>query len=241
MSKSLAIGRHASSRSAMARDEIDAALHQNPALANAAALQFLSQREAARRVIPEQIVGNEDVVAHGGEVIGDRFDRSLANRAGVQLPDRAERTAERAAARGLDQPDRSMREARVFACASRRPAAGSGAAPRRARACPSSPPVRTVAARVALMTSPGTSVSGSPLLERAHETRHGALAVVDHDGRDVGREKRIGVRRRGVTADRRSARRETPGARAPRVPARCRSRAHACRQCRRAPGRSVRM
>ncbi len=67
----------------MTRNEIDAALHQDPALANAAALQFLSQREAARRVIPEQIIRNEDIVAHRREVICNRFDRPLANSAGM--------------------------------------------------------------------------------------------------------------------------------------------------------------
>ena len=83
MSKSRAIGRHASSKSEMTRNEIDATLHQDPALADAAPFQFLGEREAARRVIPEQIIRNEDVVADRLEVIRDRLDRPLANRAGM--------------------------------------------------------------------------------------------------------------------------------------------------------------
>ena len=45
------------------RDEIDAALDQHPLLPDAAAPQLVGQREAARRVMPEQIVGDEHVIA----------------------------------------------------------------------------------------------------------------------------------------------------------------------------------
>jgi len=38
-------------------------------------------------MVPEEIVGNEDMVAHGSEVATDRLDRSFAHCAGVQLPD----------------------------------------------------------------------------------------------------------------------------------------------------------
>ena len=94
--------------------EIDAALRENPLLPDAAAFEFGGQREAASGVIPEEIVGDKDVVAHAGEVVGDRTDRSLANRAVMQLPNRAEGAAERTAASRFDQPDRPMREAGVF-------------------------------------------------------------------------------------------------------------------------------
>ena len=98
----------------MPRDEIDAALHQDPLLADAAALQFGGQRQAARRVIPEQIVRDEDVVADVGEVGGHGIDRSLAHGAIVQLPDGTEGTAERTASRRFDQPDRPVRQTGVL-------------------------------------------------------------------------------------------------------------------------------
>ena len=98
----------------VARDQIDAALHENPPLPDAAAAQLLRQREAARRVVPEQIVGDEDVVPGRGEVPAHRFDRTLPHRARVQLPDRTERAAERTSARGLDQPRGPMGETRVL-------------------------------------------------------------------------------------------------------------------------------
>ena len=98
----------------MTRDQIDAALHEDPPLADAAPLQLLRQCQAARRVIPEQIVGDEDVVADRAKSSADRLDRSLAERSREQLPDRAERAAERAAARGLDQPGRAMGETGVL-------------------------------------------------------------------------------------------------------------------------------
>ena len=98
----------------MTRHQIDATLDENPALADAAPLQFLGEGETARRVMPEQIVGDEDVVPDGREVIGDRGDRALAYRAGMELPDGTERAAERTAARGFDQPDGAVRETRIL-------------------------------------------------------------------------------------------------------------------------------
>ena len=67
----------------MPRDQIDAALHQDPLLADAAAPQLQGERQAARRVIPEQIVGDEDVVAAAGEDPGrpTSIDRSRTDRA----------------------------------------------------------------------------------------------------------------------------------------------------------------
>ncbi len=52
----------------IARDQIDTALYENPPFPDAAAAQLLREREAARRVVPEQIVGDEDVVPRLGEV-----------------------------------------------------------------------------------------------------------------------------------------------------------------------------
>src|SRR5207253_4246366 len=91
-----------------------AALHEDPQLADAAAPQFARQLQAARRMVPEQIVGDEDVIAHRREVAADRVDRSLAHGALMQLPDRAERAAEGTAARRLDEPRRTMGETRVL-------------------------------------------------------------------------------------------------------------------------------
>ena len=98
----------------VARHQIDTALHQNPPLADAAPPKLLRQLQAARRMVPEQIVGDEHMVADRREVAADRVDRPLAHRPGVQLPDRAERAAERAAARGLDEPRGTMRQAGVL-------------------------------------------------------------------------------------------------------------------------------
>ena len=71
----------------MAGDEIHAALHENPPLADPPAHELMREREAPRRMVPEEIVGDEDVIAHGGEVAADRLNRSFAHLAGVQLPD----------------------------------------------------------------------------------------------------------------------------------------------------------
>ena len=98
----------------MPRHQIGAALHEDPLLPDAAAPQLARQLEAARRMVPEQIVGDEHVIADRREVAADGVDRPLADGARVQLPDRAERAAERAAARRLDQLGRPMRQARVL-------------------------------------------------------------------------------------------------------------------------------
>ena len=180
----------------MTRDQVDATLHEDPALADAAPFQFLGEGEAARRVMPEQIVGDEDVVADGREVIRDRGDRALAYGAGMQLPDGTERTAERTAARGFDQPDRAVRETRILpAPAIDKPPAVARARHRarafrvRRRFVKYSPPVR-------LDHEPRHFAERRALLESGGHTRHGTFAVVDHDCGDVGRQGTESGRRR---------------------------------------------
>ena len=63
----------------MARDEIDAALNENPSLLDAAPSQLGRQLEAARRMMPEQIVGHEHLVADDCKIAADRFDRAFAH------------------------------------------------------------------------------------------------------------------------------------------------------------------
>ena len=152
----------------MPGDEIDAALHEDPVLADRPAPELVRQREAPRRMMPEEIVGDEDVIADRREVAADRVDRPLAHRAGVQLPDRAERAAERAASRRFDQPDRTMREARVLPAPrghvlSRRQRHVVQRERRRSRRrVRMSPPSPSGSA------SPGTVVSGRPRSSAAH-------------------------------------------------------------------------
>src|SRR5262249_35141494 len=91
----------------VAGDEVGAALYQDPALLHAAAAQRVGQLEAARGVVPEEAVGDEDVGPGGGKVLDDGADAALAEAAIIELPHRAERAAERAAAGGLDEPHRA--------------------------------------------------------------------------------------------------------------------------------------
>ena len=98
----------------MAGDEIDAALHEHPPFADAPAPSSCASARLRDGWCQNRSSATKMSIADGGEVAADRVDRPLAHRAGVQLPDRAERAAERAAPRRLDQPDRTMREARVL-------------------------------------------------------------------------------------------------------------------------------
>ena len=150
----------------MARHQVDAALHENPLLADAAPPQLARQLEAARRVMPEQIVGDEDVVADRREVAADRVDRSLAHRARVQLPDRAERAAERAAARRLDRATPAGAPGTRTGGATAPRDGAPAAAPRRAPSVPVSPPVRHVAALAVGSASPGTVRQRRAAVER---------------------------------------------------------------------------
>src|SRR5439155_23912997 len=48
----------------MAGDEIHTALHENPLFTDSTAHELLCQRETARWMVPEEIIGDEDVIAH---------------------------------------------------------------------------------------------------------------------------------------------------------------------------------
>ena len=201
--------------------------------------ELVRQREAARRVMPEQIVGDEDVVADRREVAADRVDRSLADRARVQLPDRAERAAERAASRGLDQtrPD-GARDRRTDAATARRDDAPA-AAPRRATSVPVSPAVRTTPPSPSRRASPGTVVERRAALERRRRWRGIARSPSSSTTAvDVRRRETAPDRPRRCVRRRRSARPATAHARARRARALRRSRARASRRCRR--GRDAR-
>ena len=186
MSKSRAIGRHASSSSGWRATEIDAALHQDPRLADAAAPELVRQREAARRMMPEQIVGDEDVVADRAKSLADGVDRSLAHRSRVQLPDRAERAAERTAARRFDQPGRTMRETGVLPAPAIDVVSGRQRhvverERRRCRPACGSPRRRRRAAQA------GHRRERPPRSSASHECAARALAVVEHDRVDIAR------------------------------------------------------
>ena len=55
----------------MTRDEIDPALDQDPPLADLSASQLQGEGAASRRVVPEEIVCDEDLVAAAGKVPAD--------------------------------------------------------------------------------------------------------------------------------------------------------------------------
>ena len=65
--------------------------------------------------MPEEIVGDEDLVAGGREVPADRVDRPLADGSIHQLPDRTERASERTATRRFNQVGRAMVQAGIAA------------------------------------------------------------------------------------------------------------------------------
>ena len=175
----------------MSGDRVDARLHENPVFSEAPRHAGLGERAAARRMMPEQIVGDEDLISGCLEVIGRR-SRSIARvRPIEELPDRAERAAERAAARGLDQVRRAVMKACVPL---RHPAtrcrAGSGVSSRSKSVSGFSvschvDPVPDKPAR----DSPG--VSGGECLDERWDP---ALAVVQANRVDVGVKKgrRIG-------------------------------------------------
>src|SRR5689334_5518487 len=83
----------------MFRDEVSAALHEQPALANSALPKRMRELKAARRLIPEQIVCHEDIRARRLEIVADTLNRAHPYAAVEQLPDGAERAAERTSAR----------------------------------------------------------------------------------------------------------------------------------------------
>ena len=58
----------------MARHKIDAALNEHPPLFDPAAPQLGSELQAARGMMPEQIVGHEHFVPDRRKITADRFD-----------------------------------------------------------------------------------------------------------------------------------------------------------------------
>ena len=175
------------------RHRVDAALHEHPLLAQAAPDQLRRQRLAARAVVPEQIVGDEDVIADGRRVAADGLDAALAELAVVHLPDGTERAPERTAARRLDEERRPVREAGVLAAPALDMAAGRDGHDVERDARPGIA-VRTKPSGVRT-TSPGTSVRARRRSMAATARRHGALAIVEHD--HVDRRVGEGLRERG--------------------------------------------
>src|SRR5207249_8140183 len=68
--------------------EVGARLHEHPSLADATPLQLGRELQAARRLIPEKIVGDEDVRSGGREVVADAVDGSKPDAAIMEGPHR---------------------------------------------------------------------------------------------------------------------------------------------------------
>src|SRR6266540_3341494 len=66
-------------------------------------------------MLPEEIVGDENLIARRPEVVANAFDRSLANGSIEELPDRAEGAAKRTSSGRFDQVRRAMMKAPVAA------------------------------------------------------------------------------------------------------------------------------
>src|SRR5688572_30819678 len=98
----------------MARDEIDTALNENPPFPDPTALQLGRELQTPRRMMPEQIVGDEDLIANAREITAHHIDGALAHRARVQLPDRTERTSKRTSTSRLEQPNGPMCKAGIL-------------------------------------------------------------------------------------------------------------------------------
>ena len=191
-------------------------------------------------MVPEQIVGDEDVIADRREVPADRVDRPLADGARVELPDRAERAAERTAARGLDEPRRTMRQAGVLSRATIRRDDAPAAAPRRAPACRVRPAVRTTPPSRSRSARPGTVGERHAAGRARRRSRGSARSPSSSTTAVIGRhQKRLRIRCGGVAADDdRHARQQRSHALRRARPLR-RFRARASPRCRRAPGRDA--
>ena len=184
----------------MAGDQIHAALHEYPPFADSAAPELMRQRKAPGRMVPEQIVGDEDVIAHGGEVAADGVNRPFAHRTGVQLPDRTERAAERTAPRRLDQPDGTMGEARVLA-APRGHLVSRGQGDRIQRKVAGLALRARVSALAVRQREPRHRRQRLPAFECRAQSRHHAFTLVDHDRGHVARQKWTWIRGRRVPAN----------------------------------------
>jgi len=76
--------------------------------------QLVRQLQAARWLVPEQIVRHEPLVANRRHVLTDGVDGPQANGARVQLPDGAKGTSEWTSPRRLDEPRGAVGEARIL-------------------------------------------------------------------------------------------------------------------------------
>jgi hypothetical protein len=151
-------------------------------------------------MMPEQIVGHEDVVSDRRQIPADRIDRALPHGARVQLPDRTERTAERTSARGFDQPHRTMGQARILTA----PRAhvlpgGQRHAVERQRSRLTFSAQRPTLAVTERET--GHIPEGCAPLEGVGHLRHHPLAIVHDDRRHVRHEERRGIGRSSMTTD----------------------------------------
>ena len=151
-------------------------------------------------MMPEQIVGDEYVVADRREVAAHGIDRPLAHGPRVELPDRAEGTSERAAAGGLDEPGGTMRQAGVL------PPPRRHVVTRRQRhfvQCPCSrfaerphdPAVPVWQRKAAHLRQRRAAI------ERVAHARQRAFAVVEHHCADLRDQKGLRVGRGGMPAD----------------------------------------
>ena len=188
--------------------------------------------------MPEQIVGDEDVVADRREVAAHRR-RSIARAPSARAAARSSRTSSGTGSRARSRPARpDDAPDRRTGGASRRRGAAPAAARRRARSVPVSPARADVAAVTVRQRQAGHRVSGRLPLERVAR----AAAARARRRRAPRRRRRrtrngSGIGRGGVAADDdRHLGRQRADLRAP-APARRRSRARASRQCR--PGRGA--
>lgn len=159
----------------MGRDEVRPALDEQPPLADSSTLQRDGELEAAGRVVPEQIVGDEHMWTSALEILADAADRSEAHRALMKRPDRTERAAERASACRLDEPHWSKQQAGV-------PASPVVDVPPKREGHIIQAEIRVGTRRAERSTRVTDQEArdlacGSPLLERVRKRRHHDLAV----------------------------------------------------------------
>src|SRR6185369_12007279 len=171
----------------MLRDQVGARLQQEPLLPDPPAVQRARQLLAVRLRMAEEVVGEEDVAADGGEVVDDAGDVAAAEAAVDVLPDRAERAAVRAAARRLDQVDGPALHAEVAVVARDQRVARRQRDFVEADALVGARPRDELAARRAVLArDQARDLAQRPFRgERARELRDDALAVFTTDRVDA--------------------------------------------------------
>ena len=204
MSKSCAIGRHASSSSGWRATRSTRLCTRIHCFRMPRRRSSLRELEAARRVIPEQIVGDEDVVAdrRRSPRQTDSIDRSRTARAcSCQIEQNEQRNGQPRAV-SISHAGRCARHAYCLPPRRRRDAAPA-AAPRRARACRVSPAVRTMLAVAVAQRQPGHRRQRHRPASSASADRAAAPARRRRGRRRRRRPTRngVGIRRRGVAAD----------------------------------------